>query len=138
MSLQKLNKIKELKYSKNTKAVIEFISNSFEPISADYIYEKLREMNPSASMSTVYRILEKLTLNNIISKTLIMNDNKARYEVKSNKHIHYLICQNCNKMIPTDNCHFEKLDNKEWKDTGFIVTGHKVELYGLCADCKDC
>ena len=137
MDLSRISKIKNLKSSKNTKAVIELLNKSVEPVSADYIYEKLREINPSASMSTVYRILDKLTLNNIISKSLIMNDNKAKYEIRGHKHIHYLICQSCNKMIPTDNCHFETLDNKEWKDTGFIVTGHKVELYGFCADCKN-
>ena len=137
MDLSKSSLIKKEKSSKNRKAVIELLNNETEPISADYIYEKLRQINPSISMSTVYRILEKLTQNNIISKSLIMNDNKARYEIKGNKHIHYLICQNCNKMIPIGNCHFEALDNHEWKDTGFIVTGHKIELYGFCTDCKN-
>jgi Fur family transcriptional regulator, ferric uptake regulator len=137
VDLSKLNQIKSLKNSKNTKAVIKLLNNDVGPVSADYIYEKLREINPSASMSTVYRVLEKLTLNNIISKSLIMNDNKARYEIKAHKDIHYLICLNCGKMLPTYNCHFQKVENKEWKDTGFVVTGHKVELYGFCADCKN-
>lgn len=137
MDFSKLDKIKGIKSSKNTKTILELLENETEPVSADYIYEKLREINPSASMSTVYRVLEKLTLNNVISKSLIMNDNKAKYEIKGHKHIHYLICLNCNKMIPTDNCHFQKLENKEWKDTGFLVTGHKVELYGYCSDCKN-
>jgi len=137
MDLSKLNKTSGIKNSNNTKAVIDLLKKDTIPVSADYIYEKLRQINPSASMSTVYRILEKLTVNNVISKALIMNENKAKYELKRNKHVHYLICQNCNKMIPTDNCHFEKLDNKEWQDTGFFVTGHRVELYGFCADCKN-
>lgn len=137
MDLSTLAKFKKIKSSKNARAIVELLDKEDEPVSADYIYEKLREINPSASMSTVYRILEKLTLSNIISKSLIMNDNKARYEIMGHKHIHYLICQNCNKMIPTDNCHFQKLENKEWKNTGFIITGHKVELYGFCSDCRE-
>jgi Fur family ferric uptake transcriptional regulator len=137
MNLSKSSLVIKEKSSKNRQAVIELLNNESEPVSADYIYEKLRQINPIISMSTVYRILEKLTLNNVISKSLIMNDNKARYEIKGNKHIHYLICQSCNKMIPIGNCYFEKLDNNEWQDTGFIVTGHKIELYGYCADCRN-
>lgn len=124
------------KNSKNRNAIISIIRDEKEPVSADTIYTKLREINPSASMSTVYRILDQLTKNNTVFKTLILDDNKARYEIKSNHDTHYLICLSCGKMLPTHNCHLHKLENKEWKDTGFLVTGHKVELYGQCADCR--
>lgn len=136
MELSDLNNIKGARNSKNRKAITELLFNEKEPVTADFVYEKLRKINPTISLSTVYRILEKLTINNITIKTLILNDNKARYEIRGHRHIHYLICQNCNKMIPTENCHFEKLENKEWKDTGFFVTGHRVEIYGYCATCK--
>jgi Fur family ferric uptake transcriptional regulator len=132
----RMDKIKGTKNSKNRIAVLDLIKSENEPVSADYIYQKLRETNPNISMSTVYRILELLTRKNILFKTLILDDNKARYEIKSNEDTHYLICLNCGKMLTTHNCHFQKLENKEWKDTGFLVTGHKVELYGQCADCR--
>ncbi|MCK7484445.1 MAG: transcriptional repressor [Bacillus subtilis] len=85
MDLAKFIENKKIKISKNAKAVLEIIYNESEPVSADYIYEKLRKINPSVSMSTVYRVLEKLTLNNVLSKALIMNDNKAKYEIKGHK-----------------------------------------------------
>jgi len=136
MNLMKLNNLKGCRNSKNRNAVIEILDFDSEPVTADYIYQKLKEINPSVSISTVYRSLEKLTTNNIIIKSIIMDSSKATYELNRETHKHYLICIRCNKMTPLENCPFKDYEKKLQKDTRFNITGHKFEIYGKCFECN--
>lgn len=136
MNIEKELKQKGYRNSKNRNAVLKLLQDANEPVTADYIYDELRKTNPSVSLSTVYRILESLTSSNITVKLLIMNDNKARYEIRNFKHVHHLICKSCNKLIPIDCCPIKWFENKQWEDTGFTVTGHRLEIYGICSECN--
>lgn len=130
------NNLKSYRNSKNRNSVIEILNSKSEPITADYIYEKLKAINPTVSISTVYRSLEILIRNNIAIKSIIMDSNKATYELNRETHKHYLICTSCNKMMALDNCPFEEYEKKLQKETGFNITGHKFEIYGKCQECS--
>ena len=57
------------------------------------------------------------------------------YEWKKGGHTHYAICLGCHKKVALQACPFEHLHMDT--DTGdFVVTGHKLELYGYCGDCE--
>lgn len=71
----------------------------------------------------------------LVNKTL-MGDGKARYELTGDGHRHHLICTNCHRMVPIDVCPLEKIEEDVVKKTNFDITGHKLELYGVCPDCK--
>lgn len=47
----------------------------------------------------------------------------------------YAVCLECHRRIPLQNCPFAHIHLE--KDAGdFTVTGHKLELYGYCSECK--
>jgi len=131
-----LLELKGFRASKNRKAVLEILEKSKTPVTIDQIYNKLRKKNENVSLSTIYRIMEKLTTNNITTKSIVMNDNKARYELIRNNHKHYIICTKCNQMIPIENCPINELEKNISKTLGFNITGHKLELYGECSSCS--
>lgn len=131
-----LLELKGCRTSKNRKAVLDILEKSKTPVTIDYIYNKLRKKNENVSLSTVYRIMEKLISNNIVTKSIIMDDNKARYELIRDKHKHYIICTKCNQMTPIENCPIGDLEKNISKTTGFNITGHKLELYGECSSCN--
>ena len=66
------------------------------------------------------------------TKIKIVNNEKKYYEPASDVHRHYVVCLKCGKMEHINVCpvHDIKLD-------GFEVTGHRLELYGYCAECMD-
>ena len=137
MDLTKLNNLKGCKNSKNRNAIIEILGNVKEPVTADFLHQKLRKINPSVSTSTVYRGLEKLVSASIVTKSIIMDQNKAIYELNKENHQHYLICVKCNNMIPITKCPFDNLAKEIHNETGFKITGHKFEIYGHCEKCCD-
>lgn len=130
-----LNKIKSFRTSKNREDVLAILKKSKIPMTVDDIHNKLRTKNTNISISTVYRIMEKLTFHNIATKSIIMDNNKAGYELISDKHKHYIICVKCNKMTPLENCPLGDLEESISNTTGFNITGHKLEIYGVCRDC---
>ena len=130
-------KLKGLRASKNRDDVICILQNSSTPVSVEDIYEKIKNQNNKISLSTVYRIIEKLVNLGIVHKVTTLDDNKALYEIikDSHTHHHYMICVKCKKMIPIDDCPVKELEKIIADKTGFNITCHKFELYGECENC---
>jgi Fur family transcriptional regulator, ferric uptake regulator len=126
-----------IKHTKQRKAIIEILVSSLSPVSADYIYLKLKEIDASISLSTVYRNLELLNSKNLVIKSTLMNDDKASFELNHMEHKHHLICVKCSKIVAIDDCPLEELEKKLHSKTDFDITGHKLEVYGYCPNCKN-
>jgi len=128
-----------LKGCRNTKHRQEILDTMrlFEvPATVDDIYAMFKYQNIDISMSTIYRNLEKLTEKGVVLKTIMMDDNKARYELNRERDKHYIICVKCNKIFPIDYCPFDQAGKDLFAASGFEITGHKFEIYGYCPDCK--
>lgn len=126
--------LKKYRNSKNTDAVVAFLIEKKVPVSVDDIFYKLKEENQKLSLSTVYRIIEKLCSLNIVRKAAT-DGGKSLYELVKNGHKHYIICTKCKKMVALDNCPISEMEKKISSDTGFHITGHKYEIYGECDEC---
>jgi len=102
--------------------------------SADDIYKALESNYPNMSVATVYNNLKVFKEADLIYE-LTFGDNSSRFEV--NKSIHYhVVCKKCGQIedliypCVTD---IEKLAEEK---TGFKVSGHHVEVSGICMNCQ--
>jgi Fur family transcriptional regulator, ferric uptake regulator len=123
------------KNTKSREAVISTLERAHTPVSAEDIFIRIKEKGAAANLSTVYRTLELMESKGLVSKT-IMPDGKARYELTGDGHRHHLICTNCNKMVAIDFCPLEALQKDVGEKNRFDITGHKLEIYGVCPECK--
>lgn len=139
MQTQIAKKLKGCRASKNRDKIISFLQKQIAPVAVDDIYDNIKKLNSNISLSTVYRIIEKLSRLNIVRKATTLDDNKAVYELikDDTKHSHYMICTKCKKMIPIQECPIHELEKNIADKTGFNITGHKFELYGECASCAN-
>lgn len=126
---------KGCKNTKSREAIIGVLEKAEAPISAEEIFIRVKESGSSANLSTVYRTLELMESKGLVEKTII-NDNKARFELTGDRHKHHLICTGCMKMVAIDICPLEALERDVGSKTKFDITGHRLELYGLCPECK--
>lgn len=126
-----------IKWTKQRKNVYAVLLEAEEPLSAVQIYrlaEKLAEGEEYA-LSTIYRILAAFEEKGMVSKTTWMGDGSVVYELNRGEHTHYAVCLECHKRIALQSCPFAHIHLEQ--ETGdFTVTGHKLELYGYCKDCK--
>ena len=128
-------KLSKFRKSKNMDSIISILEKTSNPISAEDIFQIAKKEHRSLALSTVYRIIEKLLNSGIIHET-IKDGDKALYELIQSGHKHYMICTNCKTLIPVDMCPFIELEHQIEQNTGFKITGHKFEIYGICPDCK--
>lgn len=137
MNYEALLKHKNLKSTKHRQSVLEILARHNQPVSPEEILGLLHEMGISISVSTVYRILEKLTEKGIILKTGMTEDRKGLYELRPTEHKHHLICIKCRKTLPIGECPFKDYERDIEDRFGFDITDHKLELYGYCRSCKN-
>lgn len=126
-----------IKWTRQRKNVYTVLREAKEPLSAVQIYrlaEKLADGEDYA-VSTIYRILAVFEEKGLVSKTTWLGDGAVVYELNRGQHIHYAVCLECHKRIALSGCPFAHIPLEQ--GTGdFTVTGHKLELYGYCKDCK--
>ncbi|UWG96223.1 transcriptional repressor [Dehalobacter sp. DCM] len=125
-----------IKNTKHRSLIFELLEHATEPLTAEDIFISLKEKSASISLSTVYRALEKLTAGNLLLKSTLSDDGKARYELNNHEHKHYLICMKCNKHISIDECPMKDFEKLLESQENFDVIRHKLEIYGYCRDCK--
>lgn len=125
-----------LKNTKHRNSVLDILVNCNHPLTVEQIFFALKEKNISINLSSVYRTLECLVAKGLLVKSNIHGDNKGLFEFYRREHRHHLICSECRKIISIEGCPLEAYEKLLQEKTGFDVTGHRLEIYGYCEDCK--
>ncbi len=127
-----------IKWTRQRKCVYDILLQAREPLSAVQIYNRLSQSDEKSmyAVSTVYRILSAFEEKGFVSKTTWMGDGTVFYELNRGGHTHYAVCLECHKRIPLEHCPFSHM-HLESEAENFTITGHKLELYGYCKDCKN-
>ena len=128
---------KGLKWTKQRKAVYRVLWDTQEPLTAIKIYNVVEQQaaGEEYAMSTIYRILAAFEEQGLVEKEVAMEDGTIYYSLSRGGHTHYAVCLECHKRIPLQNCPFAHL-HLEQETEDFIITNHKLEIYGYCKNCK--
>ena len=67
------------------------------------------------------------------------NDGEARYETaEGEKHAHdHFICERCARIVEFSSFEIDALDERIAKKLGAVITRHRLELYGICRQCRE-
>ena len=124
-----------MKSTRHRNAILLLLEQAEHPRTAEEIYISLREKTASINLSTVYRTLDTFVSKNLVVKSTL-DDGKARYELNQHEHKHHLFCVGCHKVISIEDCPMGELQEILKKKIDFDVTGHKLEIFGYCHNCK--
>lgn len=130
----KILKDNNLKITKNRLAILKELQKREVPATAEDIYNAILTKDEKYSISSVYRALNQFCEKNIAKKTAEIDG--TTYFQLNNGHIHSLICEKCKKIIPINHCPIHSLINEIENKTEFIVTGHHLEIKGICKNCR--
>ncbi|WP_420810274.1 transcriptional repressor [Halalkalibacterium halodurans] len=115
-------------------AILEYLFESMTHPTADEIYKALEGRFPNMSVATVYNNLRVFKEAGIV-KELTYGDSSSRFDCVTSDHYH-VICEECGKIV---DFHYPGLDEVETLAehvTGFKVSSHRMEIYGICPDCQ--
>lgn len=114
--------------------ILKIIQDSRTPLTAEQVYEQARESFPSLALTTVYRNLESYSQGGLLHAS-VYDDGVKRYELAA-RHRHYMTCVECKKSVEIPECPFEELKDKLAAETGFSISGHSMEFFGTCPECR--
>lgn len=133
--IEEMLKKANLKNTKQRNSVLKIIESSINPLTAEKIFEILKSENNNINLSTIYRTLNILCEKSLLLK-ILKSDGTASYQLNDSSHKHYITCCSCHNSVLIDSCPLRDLSNKIVNETGFILTGHSIELSGICPECS--
>ena len=131
--------MKNTRNTKQKKRVLEYLENNQNKHIS--IEEMQKELEGEVGITTIYRIINKLVEEGIITK-IPLNTQGFCYQYnkeKNNcqKHCH-LICENCGKLLHFESKEIEATQKEAMKKENFYIDLDKVTFYGKCSECSKC
>ena len=104
-------------------------------ISVEELYNEVKRVNARIGYATVYRTMKLLTECGLAIERHF-RDGEARYERAEDSHHDHLICDTCGKIVEFEEEQIEILQRQVARRLGFELRSHKMELYGVCRECR--
>jgi Fur family transcriptional regulator, ferric uptake regulator len=121
--------------TKARSAIIDFLSNNNQPLSASNIYNSLISKGLKINRATVYRELVFLSANDVVRRVRFP-DKATHYEINSG-HYHHLVCMGCNSIQNVVlGKHLKNHEQQIYEREKFKVVSHSLEFYGFCNSCS--
>lgn len=124
--------------TKQGKLVLDcFISNTGVHLTIEDICNYLKENNTPVGKTTVYRQVQKLSDEGIITKYSIDKESACCYQYTGENckmHFH-LKCTKCSELFHASCDYIESLENHIFSHHGFKIDNSKTVFYGICQDC---
>ena len=106
-------------------------------ISVEELYNEVRQVNSRVGYATVYRTL-KLLKECGLAEERHFADGQARFEnIEDQRHHDHLICERCGRIVEFVQPRIEELQEELAQKYGFVATTHKMEIYGICKECRE-
>ncbi|MCR5732555.1 MAG: transcriptional repressor [Sphaerochaetaceae bacterium] len=119
-----------MKTRKYEKAILEIINNSYDHLSAEEVFAKLKESEPKVVLASVYNNLNALVAEDKIRRVAVEGQ-KDRYD-RMTRHDH-LVCKCCGAI--TD-FHFDDLTRAIEEKLGEKILGYNLNVIYMCPSCK--
>jgi Fur family ferric uptake transcriptional regulator len=120
--------------------VLEELARERDDVSAQQLWSRLREHDSGAGLATVYRTLalfsEKGVVDVLSHDSLTSRGGEQCYRLCGDEHHHHLLCERCHRVVEVQECGLDDWVASAAKRHGFVATEHRVELVGVCADCR--
>lgn len=136
MALKESRKIVE-RSTRQQGAILEALYGADEFKSAQEIYALLAKKKLKVGLATVYRTLQKMAeKQDIDAIKSIDGETLYRHCGQNDGHHHHLICSKCGLTITVEGPAIENWTDKVAKENGFSEVSHKVDIFGVCKNCK--
>ena len=119
-------------------AVVGYLGAQRCCLSAQEVFDGLREGGRAVGIATVYRVLDQLTELRLVHR-VDLGEGVARYEpaLPDGAHHHHLVCDDCGRVEPFSDPALERALTRVAGARGYDLDAHDVVLRGACGACRD-
>ena len=123
------------KNTKQRKAISDLLLSITKFSSAQEVHKLLVSRGEKIGLATVYRTLQALSETGLVD-SLKSENGETLYKVCSNNHHHHLVCTKCATTSEFNTSEIENLMQKIALDNNYQISGHVIEIFGLCKNCR--
>ena len=130
MSSKKITRMTEQR-----RVILEELKKVTSHPTADEVYEMVRNRLPKVSLGTIYRNLDILSESGMIQR-LEVGGSQMRFDANIEDHYH-IRCTRCGTIADIPKRSIPGIEDIFSGALGYEITGHRIELVGICPDCRD-
>jgi Fe2+ or Zn2+ uptake regulation protein len=123
-----------IRLTRQREAVLQVIQQGDKHLSAQEVYDRVRQHLPGIAYGTVYNALSYLMEAGLI-QVVNMGNGPALYDRNLDRHDH-LVCRHCGKVLDYVFGDLEQSKDQVSKATGFRIERAQALFVGLCPDCQ--
>lgn len=129
---------RHIRLTSQRRLIVNLIQNADRHLDAAALLASARKIDPGVNRATVYRTLALLKRHALVDELDLMHleGEKHFYEAKRrSEHLH-LACFRCGRIMEYVSPRFEQLKGEIAEDTGFSISVTRLEVGGVCAECR--
>ena len=138
ISFRDILKKNRLKFTKQRGIILETLYNNSGHFTPEELLTLIQNRYPNLTIgiATIYRTLGLLEKSNIID-SISFGAKGKKYEIGANAHHDHLVCLECEKLIEFCDDTIEKQQEIIANKFNFKMTGHTMNIVGICKECQD-
>jgi Fur family ferric uptake transcriptional regulator len=123
-----------LKRSEQREVILDAFLRAEKHVSVDELLNLVQKRHPDIGRTTVYRTLKLLQEAGLAAELPL--DGESRFEPDYNRaHHDHFICKSCGAIIEFESPEIERLQDEAAAAIGFVIQGHRHQIFGLCRAC---
>jgi Fur family ferric uptake transcriptional regulator len=125
-----------VRWTNQRQIIVDTFIGCDQHITVEELHSRVREIDRSVSAATVYRTVNMLVDIGVANKGNF-GSSSASFECAINKDHHdHLVCMACGKIHEFHHDRIESLQDEIAHERGFVLSHHRMELYGICGPCQ--
>jgi Fe2+ or Zn2+ uptake regulation protein len=125
-----------LRLTQARRAVARAIGEQASHFTAEDVLAGSRIGRRQVGRATIFRSLELLAEMGLVERVDLPSGEHAYVACEPAKHHHHVVCSGCGRADEVGELGLEPILQQVEAATGFQVETHRLEMFGLCAECR--
>lgn len=132
---KKMVRERKLRLSHPRLLTYQELTKASTPLSPQELFQSLLKGKRKIGLTSIYRSLDLFESLGIVFK--IVNGSTVKYKLcELENHHHHIVCKKCGDVVEFEFCDISDWSVKVTESTGYRVTDHQLNFYGLCKACQ--
>lgn len=112
--------------------ILEILEAAEHPhLTAEDVYQRLRESGEDVGLATVYRVLTQFQAAGLVIRHNF-EGGRSVFEVNQGGHHDHMVCLECGRVFEFYDPEIERRQSSVAEKEGFVIEDHSMYLYGVC------